>query len=185
VTRNLALSYPLASLLAEPPGSDQVYALAGIKIPLDDGLRLAEPIEGDLRISRTNRGVLVNARIRTVLEDTCARCLGPAIVPLRLKIEEEALPSIDIGTGAALDRISEPDVVRLTDHHELELEPLLREAVELAEPIAPLCEPDCPGLCVECGERLGAGHEAHEAATVDPRFAALQGFQVDADAEKG
>lgn len=179
------LTYPLASLLAEPPGSDVEYAIAGAMIQLDDGLRLAAPIDGDLRIARTNRGVLVHVRFRTALEGDCARCLGTTVTPLRLAIHEEVLPSIDLLSGQEIDQSVEPEVARLTEHHELLLEPMLREAVELAEPIAPLCQPDCPGLCVDCGERLGADHRPHDEEPIDPRFAALQGFRVDGEAENG
>ena len=47
----------------------------------------------------------------------------------------------------------------------------------LALPFQPLCEDDCPGLCVECGARLkdDPGH-VHDTA-VDPRWAALQQIQ--------
>ena len=44
---------------------------------------------------------------------------------------------------------------------------------------------DCPGLCVECGERLGPGHVEHEDDEIDPRLAALQAFRVDGDGESG
>ena len=71
-------------------------------------------------------------------------------------------------TGLAVDRASEPDVARLTDHHELDLGALVGEAISLNEPIAPLCEAACPGLCVTCGERLGPGHVAHEDEALDP-----------------
>jgi len=80
-------------------------------------------------------------------------------------------------------RHPEPEVARLSDHHELDVGALVGEAISLAEPIAPLCESDCPGLCIECGERLGPGHAAHETDDVDPRLAALRGFRVDADGE--
>jgi uncharacterized protein len=53
---------------------------------------------------------------------------------------------------------------------------LLRDAVVLALPFQPLCQDDCPGLCVECGARLAddPGHQHDE--PVDPRWAALQGL---------
>ena len=66
-------------------------------------------------------------------------------------IEEEYLPALDLATGRPLPTDDEPDVARLTDHHELDLETPVREAIPLAEPIAPLCRPDCPGLCIVCG----------------------------------
>jgi uncharacterized protein len=185
VTRVEPLTYPLAGLLGQPPGTRQSFPIAGVTIPLDDGLRLTEPIEGILNVARTNRGVLLDAPLRTAIAGTCSRCLVDVEIPLGLRIAEEILPSIDIATGLPADRTAEPDVARLTGHHELELEPLVREAVSLAEPIAPLCRPDCPGLCLVCGERLGPGHAAHPGDDIDPRLAALRGFRVDDEPENG
>ncbi len=177
------LAFPLAGLLADPIGSDRLWPISGVTIPLAEGLRLAGPIEGTVHVTRTNRGVYVDAPFRTSIEGECARCLRETDVPISIRIQEEALPSIDLASGAALDRTVEPDVVRLDDHHELDLEPLVADAISLAEPIAPLCEPDCPGLCTTCGERLGPDHGPHEEADVDPRLAALRSFRVDGEAE--
>ena len=79
----------------------------------------------------------------------------------------------------ALDTGEEPEAFRLSDHHELDLEPLAREAVQLAAPIAPLCRRDCPGLCPECGVDLNAGPHDHGDVPIDPRLAKLREFQVD------
>lgn len=180
-----SLTWPLAGLLAQSPGSRQSFPVAGVTIALDDGLRLLAPIEGSLNVARTNRGVLVDAPLRTAIAGTCSRCLIDIEIPLALSIVEEVLPSIDIATGQPVDRAAEPDAARLTGHHELDLEPLVREAISLAEPIAPLCRPDCPGLCVVCGERLGPGHAAHPDDDIDPRLAALRAFRVDDEPENG
>lgn len=179
------LTFPLAGLLAQPPGTRQSHAVAGVTIPLDDELRLAGPIEGRVDIARTNRGVLVDARLATSIAGSCSRCLKDIEIALELRIEEEALPTIDLASGLAVDRTAEPDAVRLTDHHELELEALVREAIELAEPIAPLCRPDCPGLCSICGEALGPEHRDHPDDEIDPRLAALRSFRVDEGRENG
>ncbi len=37
-------------------------------------------------------------------------------------------------------------MLRLNDHHELDLETPVREAIQLAEPIAPLCPPGLSGV---------------------------------------
>lgn len=185
MSRSEPLTYPLAGLLAQPAGTHVAYPVAGVTIPLDEGLRLTAPIEGVVNVARTNRGVLVNAPLRTTIAGSCSRCLVNLEIPLELRIAEEVLPGIDIATGAPLDHTAEPDVARLTDHHELELEPLVREAVSLAEPIAPLCRDDCPGLCIVCGDRLGPGHGGHPDEEIDPRLAALRGFRVDDTAENG
>lgn len=183
MTRSVSLAIPLAGLLAETAGGRRRVELRDITISLDDELRLASPIQGSVEISRTNRGVLIQSRIQAALGTDCSRCLGPAVIPLDIEIREEALPSIDLGSGMHLDLAAEPEVTRLNGHHELDMEPLLREAIELAEPIAPLCRPDCPGLCVVCGERLEAGRHEHDADQIDPRLAALQAFRVDGEGE--
>jgi uncharacterized protein len=185
VTRVDPLTIPLAGLLAQPPGTQVAYPVAGVTIPLDDDLRLTAPIEGVVNVARTNRGVLVGAPLRTAIAGTCSRCLAEIEIPLELRIVDEVLPAIDVASGLPVDRSAEPDVVRLNDHHELELEPLVREAISLAEPIAPLCGEDCPGLCIDCGARLGPGHPDHDGDEVDPRLAALRGFRVDGGAENG
>jgi uncharacterized protein len=179
------LTYPLAGLLAEPPGERRVFPVHGAIIPLPDDLRLAEPLEGRVEIARTNRGVIVEARLTTAIESTCARCLREIEVPIEVAIDEEVLPSVELAGGAPIDRSSEPDVARLNDHHELELSVLVGEAISLAEPIAPLCEAACPGLCPTCGERLGPGHADHPSDEIDPRLEALRAFRVDGPGETG
>jgi uncharacterized protein len=185
VTVGEPLTFPLAGLLAEPPGTSRIWPVGGVTIPLPDDLRLADPIEGSVRIARTNRGVLVDAALTTSIEGECSRCLREIEIPIAVRVEEEALPSVELTSGVPLDTSAEPDVVRLNDHHELELGPLVGEAISLAEPIAPLCEPECPGLCPICGERLGPGHVAHPEDVVDPRLEALRGFRVDDGDENG
>jgi uncharacterized protein len=49
----------------------------------------------------------------------------------------------------------------------------------VAEPIAPLDRPDCPGLCVVCGLPLDEGIHDHPDDDIDPRLEALRGFRVD------
>jgi uncharacterized protein len=150
-------------------------------LDLGEDLTQAAPLNVVARVARTNRGVIVSGRVRTSLADACARCLAPLKIPIDAPIDEEVLPLIDLQSGLPLDATAEPEVVRLTDHHELDLEPLAREAIQLAAPIAPVCRPDCRGLCVECGLDLNAGTHAHGEAGVDPRLAGLLDFRIDED----
>ena len=176
------LTYPLAGLLAEPAGTERRYEIHGATIALPDGLHLTEPIDGRLRVTRTNRGVLVDAELTTAIAGSCSRCLRDIEIPMRVQVREEVLPSVDIASGKPV-HADEPEVARLTDHHELDFALLAGEAISLNEPIAPLCEPGCPGLCITCGERLGPEHAPHEDDDIDPRLAALQGFRVDGEGE--
>ena len=180
------LTYNVAGLLADAPGATRDYDVSGVTIAFDDpDLRLADPIEGRVHLARTNRGLIVRAGLRTSLAAQCSRCLRDIEVPLELEIEEEALPSIDLHSGLPVDAESEPDVLRLSDHHELELEPVVRDAISLAEPIAALCEENCPGLCLVCGERMTDGPHDHPDDDGDPRLAALRSLRVDGEPETG
>lgn len=173
------LLWNVAGLLSDDVGATRAYDVTDARPELHDGLELADPVSGHVRLARTNRGILAHASLTTALAETCSRCLRPALVPLRLEIHEEYLPSLDLATGAALPVEAEPDASRLTDHHELDLETAVREAIILAEPIAPLDRPDCPGLCPVCGEPLDEGTHEHPTDDIDPRLEALRGFHAD------
>jgi uncharacterized protein len=127
--------------------------------------------------------LLVHGRLSTAIWQTCSRCLREIEWPVEIEIEEEALPSVDLASGLALDVGAEPDALRLNDHHELELEGEIRDAILLAEPIAPLCREDCPGLCVECGQEFASGPHDHGASEVDPRLEVLRSFTPNPDDE--
>jgi uncharacterized protein len=177
------LTYNDAGLLADPAGSTRDYVVAGVMLDLGEDLYQSDPVEGTIHLARTNRGLLVRGDLRTSLDEECSRCLREVEVPLELHIEEEALPSIDLHTGQPLDTSTEPEAIYLNEHHELELEPLVREAIQLAEPIAPLCEENCPGLCPVCGERMTGGPHDHPDDDIDPRLEVLRAFRVDDDSE--
>lgn len=173
------LAWNVAGLLAEAPGAERDYEVAGVEIDLGEDLRLAEPIEGRVRLIRTNRGILAAADLYAALALECSRCLRDLAYGVEARFQEEYLPSLDLATGRPLPTDDEPDVARLSDHHELDLETPVREAIQLAEPIAPVCRPDCPGLCVVCGERLDDGPHDHPEDEIDPRLEALLAFRSD------
>jgi uncharacterized protein len=173
------LTWNVAGLLGGDPGASREFDVADVTIPLDEGMTLARPIDGHVRFQRTNRGILADGTLTTALQAECSRCLRPMEVPVEISFEEEFLPALDIATGKPLSTDAEPDVARLTDHHELELEPLVRDELVIAEPIAPLHSPDCQGLCVECGLPLDEGTHDHPTDDIDPRLEALRGFKPD------
>ncbi|HEY7701997.1 MAG TPA: DUF177 domain-containing protein [Candidatus Limnocylindrales bacterium] len=173
------LTWNVAGLLADGVGADRTYDIADVTIDLPEGLELASPIAGHVRLTRTNRGILANARLATSLAGECARCLRPLATPIDIALDEEYLPSIDLATGRPTDIEAEPEVLRLTEHHEVDLEPSVSDAISLAEPIAPLDRPDCPGLCAVCGQPLDEGEHDHPDDEIDPRLEALKAFRPD------
>jgi uncharacterized protein len=172
------LSYNVADLLRSAPGTSERHDLAITALPIADDVELADPITGEVRLTNSGRSVIVQGQLQTTLAEQCSRCLRPAKAHLRVKFEEEALPSVDVESGGPLASDEEPDALRLDGNHELDLEPILRDAISLGEPIAPLCRPDCPGLCETCGVDLTdePGH-SHPDDDIDPRLAALVGIR--------
>jgi len=160
--------------MAEPAGSVRDITVSAP--PLDFGAELSQirDLEGELRLTRTNRGLLVHGVLRSAIAQTCSRCLRDIEWPVELELDEEALPRIDFATGIPVDTEAEPDTLRLTDHHELDLEGEVRDGLLLAEPIAPLCREDCPGLCLVCGLELASGPHDHPNDDVDPRLESLR-----------
>ena len=176
------LSYNVSGLLRATPGTARTYPVAGETMPIAEDVRLAAPIEGEVRLSRTGRSILARAQLTTALEERCSRCLRPMVAPVEVRLEEEALPSIDFETGLPVDMSAEPEALRLDDHHELDLGPSVRDAISLAQPIAPLHRPDCRGLCSVCGADLNeALDHRHEDEPIDPRLAPLADWRDGAD----
>lgn len=163
----------VAGLLREPAGTWRTVELGPLSWTAPDAPG-DRPLLGSLRLQRTNRGILVNGNVRTLARRTCIRCLDEFDEPVALVFSEEFLPSVDPDTGAVLSvEPGDVDVARIDKHHELDLGRVLVDELALAEPMHPLCRPDCRGLCVVCGRRLDDGACDHPAASIDPRLAPL------------
>ncbi len=181
-TADAPLVWNVSGLLGESVGAVRDYAIRGVELAGDEDVTLAAPIDGRVHLGRTNRGLLVDADFTTTIATQCARCLRDITVPLAFEIHDEALPAIDIHSGRAVPlsaEDAEAGVIRLTDHHELDLEGPIREAIVMALPIAPLDREDCPGLCIVCGLPLDEGVHDHPDDDIDPRLEALRGFISD------
>lgn len=97
----------------------------------------------------------------------CVRCLKDFADPLSVSVDAEYVSE---GAGALrgatrvllhgrLDAIGadEEDEPYLYTGDEINLAPMLREQVILAEPMQPLCQEDCQGLCGVCGQDFNVG----------------------------
>ncbi|MGH2380726.1 MAG: YceD family protein [Candidatus Limnocylindria bacterium] len=169
------ISYNVAGLLREPPGAIRDVRLRDRYVTLGTDVELAGPLDADLRLQRTNRGIIVRGSVRAPLRRTCARCTDAYVEEVRVDIDEEFLPSIDPDTGAPVTiEEGEEDVsLRIDEHHEIDLDIVVHDELALTEPMHPLCRPDCPGLCVECGGRMDTGDHTHGGEEIDPRLAGL------------
>ena len=121
-----------------------------------------------LRLESVMEGVLVSGEIEAPLVGSCARCLEPIEDTLTLDVQE-----LYAYEGSTTEETSEEDEVRLVEGDFLDLEPLVRDTVVLSLPLSPVCDEDCSGLCVDCGQRLDDLPADHAHEITDPRWAGL------------
>ena len=136
------------------------------------GVPAESEIEFDLKLESVMEGVLVTGTALVTLAGECARCLEPLSFDVEVDLTELfEYPDTDARGRVIADEDIEEELPKLEGDF-LDLEPLLRDAVVLALPAKPLCQPDCLGLCVECGTNLNL-EPNHQHQLVDPRWSAL------------
>jgi uncharacterized protein len=161
----------VAQLLRESIGSVRDHEIDQVMDIIGEGV--SRPVQGRVRLMRTNRSLLVKGTLDTMVELTCSRCLGQFEHPLRLNIEEEYYPTTDVITGAPLPVPDEPGYFNIDENHILDLTEAVRQYALLAIPMKPLCKQDCAGLCPICGKNLNQGPCGCPPPERDPRWAEL------------
>ena len=161
----------VAQLLQDPVGTTRDYKVSEVVDITGDGN--GRLVQGEVKLLRTPRSILVKSRLRTETELTCSRCLGPFSALLALKIEEGYLPTVDVVSGAPLPPPEEASSFTIDEHHVIDLTEAIRQYVLLAIPIKSLCREDCAGLCHNCGHNLNRGSCGCPAQEIDPRWAEL------------
>ncbi|UZN01853.1 YceD family protein [Cellulomonas sp. S1-8] len=139
------------------------------------GIPAGSDLELDLRLEAVMEGVLVSGAIHGEAVGECVRCLDRVVETVDATVQELYVYP-EKADAAASNGDDEDEDVRELDGDLVDLEPALRDAVVPALPFRPLCRPDCPGLCSECGARL-ADDPDHTHELLDPRWAALGSLQ--------
>lgn len=168
----MPLQSNVATLLREEIGATRSFDVDE-RVLVDERATHYERVIGQVTLLRTREGVLVAAQLEGRDAASCSRCLRPIDVPVRIEIEEEFYPTVDIRTGAGLPAPTDPDAFRIDAHHVLDLEEAVRQYWAAALPMQPLCRPDCRGLCPRCGADLNEG-PCSCPPEVDERWSALR-----------
>ncbi len=159
----------VSQLLREPVGSTRTYKVE----ETTDVIGSESRIQSEVRLTRTDRGILTVGTLHTEIELTCSRCLGLFSYPARLDIEEEYFPTADMYSGTPLTLPEEPGCFTIDEHHIIDLIEAIRQYELLAVPIKPLCGDNCAGLCPVCGHNLNQGLCDCPPQKTDPRWSKL------------
>ena len=121
-----------------------------------------ETVDIDVRLESVHEGILVSGTADSEYSGECGRCLTAISAPVEVEFQERfASPGVE-----------ETDFELQDDH--VDLETLVRDAIVLSLPFQPVCQPDCPGLDPNTGERLTESAGAESPAPIDPRWSALR-----------
>jgi uncharacterized protein len=158
--------------LGRRPGSMRpvrrtVPAPVGLGVELA-GVEPGAPLALDLRMEAVVEGVLVSGTVTAPVVGECGRCLDPLTDEITVTVQE-----LFAYLDSATDDSTDADEVRRLSGDQLDLEPMVRDAVVLELPLSPLCRDDCRGLCPTCGSRRDDLPADHTHDTTDPRWAAL------------
>jgi uncharacterized protein len=163
-------SISVADMLGRPGAHRDV----SVSAPLGDvGSALARldgpPVRLQGRLESVVEGILVTGSVEAHVTLRCARCL----TSLR---SEVAVDVCEVFFSPGHEEAAEDDSYRVVGE-EIDTEALVRDAVALALPLAPLCREECRGLCPSCGRDLNEGPCDCSFEETDPRWAPLEALR--------
>jgi DUF177 domain-containing protein len=134
--------------------------IAGVKVPLT-WMGDEEAAEISLLAESVIEGILVSGEVAGVLHQSCSRCLRDFDDRFTHEVEETFF-------------YSHPEENYHVENERIDLEPMLRDVILLAVPVAPLHSADCLGLCPVCGQDRNEVDCGHTQDTSDLRWAPLK-----------
>ena len=151
-------------LINQPVGTSRDFLFDIPTLHLSPDLNLGD-MTGNVRVTRTAQGLLVQVYLQATLQIECARCLNEFPQPL----------TVDYLELYTFSRLAVPGTeFILPETGQINLGPLLREYMLLEVPINPLCSTDCQGICPTCGENQYTTPCNHQDESIDPRFEVLK-----------
>ncbi len=141
--------------------------------------RIMELPRAELFLSRQGEMILARGRFAAVLELTCSRCLASVPYTVSGPLEMVFCPPPPPQEGDELELSQEDMEVTFYQGEEIDLDRGLWEELALGLPMAPLCSPDCRGLCPGCGRPLARGGCRCQEPQADPRWAKLARLELE------
>jgi len=148
----MSILIDLRSVIDEGVGAS--LTTSGDTTALGTDLRLGDidyccvnPICYDINFIHAGEAIHATIKVNTDLSTACVRCLCDFAFPLTSEVEETYFfEPTDDEHGDPYPTIS--------DDEKVDIEPLIREALLVEAPFAPIHDDNCQGLCVKCGTDL-------------------------------
>ena len=139
---------------------DEPFGVGAVSLPAGSEIDLSG------RFESVHEGILVTGLAEGDAKTECSRCLDPLTLPVEVDFQELF----------AYSSYSEDDFV--VQEEQIDLEPVVRDAVVLSLPFQPVCDEACQGLCAECGLKLADNPNHVHEAPIDSRWSELTKLQI-------
>ncbi len=153
-----SMLFNVSSLLTGAVGDEMRFHFAHETLE-NDG-QLFWEVEARGKLMRTDRTVFAQMRVEALFDAECSRCLLETAVPLELDFSEEFRPvNIDLmashrGWFDDYGTRENDEALIIDSGNILDMSTALWQNLNSVMPLAPLCEPECKGLCSECARNL-------------------------------
>lgn len=135
---------------------------------------LLKDLEGTLKISRAQQGLLFESHFEANVELECSRCLEMYSQKITFEFAELF--------AFKQENVTDSDLI-VPDTAQIELDEIVREYAFLSYPIQPICSKECKGLCAVCGQNLNQNNCGHKLENINA-FSKLKDFLKETE-EKG
>lgn len=138
------------------------------------GIEKGTELDIDLRAESVDDGILITGKVESAAVGECGRCLDPINEEINQNFQE-----LFLYESRASNNPDDDEEIFVMEGDEADIETAVRDAVILTAPINPLCDPECEGLCSECGEKWANLPDNHSHESLDPRWKGLSGWKAD------
>ncbi len=161
---------PSGRLSVAPSGPIDGLAVAGTVVPAGSDVTV------DAVLELAGPSIVVTGAVSAAWSGECRRCLGPVTGELHVDVREIYEPPVRHRDPPPDGSLQADDTYPLAGDT-LDLLPLARDAILLELPLAPLCRPDCAGLCPTCGADRNQARCECAGEQVNPAWAALDALR--------
>ena len=167
-----ALRIDVADLLSHPGARRPLHLEAAVPGLGTAVARINEPVTLDLVLERVPDGIVARGTVDARWEGECSTCL------------RDLAADLTVGVAELFETHPVDDETYPIEGHEIDLEQLVRDALLLELPLAPVCErDDCapvvvPGVLIGATDVVSADPTSPDGTPADPRWAALSELEL-------
>jgi len=130
------------------------------------------PIKVEADVILTQEDVLVEGKITAKAQVICHCCLEQFAFDIETALNEKFVTTAQY--NLLTEEEQEEENINCYQSGQINLEPLVEQALYLALPMKAVCQENCKGLCPRCGCNLNLNKCECKGREFDPRLAVLQ-----------